>query len=183
MTTASAPTQTADTGERADLLEILRTRRHFLRYATDGLTDGQAAAAPTVSELCIGGLVKHVSKVESAWVDFLLGNGSSLTAEKSWDEWGPEDWAARAAEFQLLPGETLAGILDEYEQVAARTDEQVVEVPDLNATQLLPTAPWFEPGSVRSARQVLLHIAAETAQHAGHADIIRETIDGQKSMG
>lgn len=157
MTTASAPTQTAVTGERADLLEILRTRRHFLRYATDGLTDEQAVAAPTVSELCIGGLVKHVSKVESAWVDFLLGNGSSsLTAEKSWDEWGPEDWAARAAEFQLLPGETLAGVLDEYEQVAARTDEQVVEVPDLNATQLLPTAPWFEPNAVqlRNRREI-----------------------------
>lgn len=183
MTTASAPTQTAVSSERADLLEILRTRRHFLRYAADGLTDEQAAARPTVSELCIGGLIKHVSKVESAWTDFLLGDAAGLTGEKSWDEWGPQEWAARAAEFQLLPGETLAIVLEEYAQVAARTDEQVLAVPDLNAGQLLPTAPWFEPGAVRSVRQVFLHIAAETAQHAGHADILRETIDGQKSMG
>jgi hypothetical protein len=47
----------------------------------------------------------------------------------------------------------------------------------------LPEAPWFEPGAVWSARQVLLQILAETAQHCGHADIIRETLDGQKTMG
>jgi hypothetical protein len=44
-------------------------------------------------------------------------------------------------------------------------------------------APWFPPDGVRSARRVFLHIIAETAQHAGHADILRESIDGQKTMG
>ena len=47
----------------------------------------------------------------------------------------------------------------------------------------LPEAPWFTPGESWSARRVLLHIIAETAQHAGHADIIRESLDGAKSMG
>ncbi len=47
----------------------------------------------------------------------------------------------------------------------------------------LPPAPWFEPGARWSARRVLLHMIAETAQHAGHADIIRESLDGAKSMG
>ena len=47
----------------------------------------------------------------------------------------------------------------------------------------LPNAPWFPPGERRSARRVFLHIIAETAQHAGHADIIRESLDGAKSMG
>ena len=46
-----------------------------------------------------------------------------------------------------------------------------------------PGAPWFEPGATRSARRVFLHVVAETAQHAGHADILREAIDGQKTMG
>jgi hypothetical protein len=64
-----------------------------------------------------------------------------------------------------------------------RTDELLATLPDLNTTQPLPEAPWFQPGARWSARRVLLHIATETAQHAGHADIIRESLDGAKSMG
>ena len=67
--------------------------------------------------------------------------------------------------------------------MAARTDELVESLPDLDLSHPLPPAPWFAPGATRSARRVFLHIVAETAQHAGHADIIRETIDGQKTMG
>lgn len=43
----------------------------------------------------------------------------------------------------------------------------------------LPEAPWNEPGGVRSVRQVLVHVIAETAPHAGHADFLRESIDGR----
>ena len=67
--------------------------------------------------------------------------------------------------------------------MAQRTDELVTSLPSLDASQPLPEAPWFPPGARRSARRVFLHIVAETAQHAGHADIIRETIDGSKTMG
>jgi hypothetical protein len=78
--------------------------------------------------------------------------------------------------------ESLAGLLARYDEVAAATDELVLSV-DLDALQPLPKAPWFEPGASWSARRVFAHVLAETAQHAGHADILRETIDGQKSMG
>ena len=84
-------------------------------------------------------------------------------------------------DFRMLPGETLAGIVERYEQVAARTEEIIAAVPDLSATHPLPEAPWHEPGAVRSVRRVLMHVIAETTQHAGHADILRETLDGQKS--
>ncbi len=70
-----------------------------------------------------------------------------------------------------------------YDEVAAETDELVRTLPDLDAAQPLPEAPWFERGASWSARRVLLHIIAETAQHAGHADILREAIDGAKTMG
>jgi hypothetical protein len=53
----------------------------------------------------------------------------------------------------------------------------------LESLDELPAAPWFEAGARWSARRVLQHILAETAQHAGHADIVREGIDGAKSMG
>jgi hypothetical protein len=85
-------------------------------------------------------------------------------------------------EFRLLPDETLADVLAAYEKVAARTDA-LVESLDLDTAYPLPPAPWFAPGATRTVRRVFLHIVAETAQHSGHADIIRETIDGQKTMG
>ncbi|MDT7712983.1 MAG: hypothetical protein QOG46_1677 [Pseudonocardiales bacterium] len=74
-------------------------------------------------------------------------------------------------------------MLDQYEKVARRTDRVVAELPDLDISHPLPEAPWFEPGARWSVRRVLLHIVAETAQHAGHADIIRESLDGARSMG
>ena len=178
MTSAITRDETA-TGERADLLAMLTKERFFLRHTTRDLTDEQAGARPTASELCLGGLVKHVSAVERGWVDFIL-NGPSPS--KDFANMTEEDFAKRADEFRLLPGETLAGVLAEYAEVAARTDELVGTV-SLDASHPLPVAPWFPPGERWSARRVLMHIVAETAQHAGHADIIRESIDGAKTMG
>jgi uncharacterized damage-inducible protein DinB len=175
-----AGTQTALTGERADLAETLNAHRGFLRQTAQGLTDEQAAASPTVSELCIGGLIKHVTSVERRWVRFIV-EGPSAMGSTNWQD--PAAMQAYADGFRMLPGETLAGLLDDYETAAAETAELLAALPDLDATQLLPEAPWFPPGARRSARRVLLHIIAETSQHAGHADIIRESIDGAKTMG
>jgi hypothetical protein len=162
-------------GERADLLETLARHRALLRGTVRGLTDEQAAQRTTVSELCLGGLIKHVSATERGWASFIVGGAAAMR-----DAAGGEDWAAG---FRMLDGETLAGLLDGYEEVARRTDELVATLPDLDGSHALPEAPWFEPGARWSARRVLLHVIAETAQHAGHADIIRESIDGAKSMG
>ena len=173
----TAPTST----ERADLLETLAKHRYFLRFTVRDLTDEQAAARPTASELCLGGLIKHVSEVESGWIDFIIDGPSAMDrTSEEWDGQAAEDWLAR---FRMQPGETLTGLLARYERVAQRTDELVLNLADLDASHALPDAPWFEKGARWSARRVLLHIIAETSQHAGHADIIRETLDGSKSMG
>ncbi len=97
-------------------------------------------------------------------------------------EWSEEAMADYGNQFRMLEGETLEGVLAAYEMVAARTDALVLSA-DLDKRWPLPEAPWFEKGATRSVRQVFLHVAAEIAQHAGHADIIRETVDGKKSMG
>jgi uncharacterized damage-inducible protein DinB len=175
--TTQAP---AATGERADLLAALAKQRHFLRFTTRDLTDEQAGQRATAGELCLGGLIKHVSSVERFWVNFILEGPSAMPDFTTWTE---ADYARRADEFRLLPGETLAGVLADYDEVARRTDELVSALPDLGATQPLPRAPWFEADAQWSARRVLMHVIAETAQHAGHADIIRESLDGAKSMG
>jgi hypothetical protein len=161
--------------ERADLLESLATHRHFLRFTVRGLTDEQATTRPTASELTLAGLIKHVAGTEAAWVRFIEGGPEAMSGD-----WSPEAWAR---EWRLEPGETLASTLDHYATVAAHTDALVVSLPDLDVSHPLPSAPWFQPGARRSARRVFLHLIAETAQHAGHADILRETIDGQKTMG
>ncbi|MFF2362558.1 DinB family protein [Streptomyces sp. NPDC058122] len=168
------------TGERADLLEVLAKHRGFLRFTTRDLSDEEAGRRTTASRLCLGGLIKHVAAVERTWVRFIVDGPSVMPDFTNMTE---ADWARRADEFRMLPGETLAGVLADYAEVARRTDELVVTLPDLDATQPLPEAPWFEPGGRWSARRVLMHIIAETAQHAGHADIIRESLDGAKTMG
>jgi uncharacterized damage-inducible protein DinB len=165
-------------GERADLLAALAKNRYFLRHTLRGLTDEQAAQRTTVSELCLGGLIKHVAATERQWIRFILEGPSAMG---NWeDEGGVNDWLAG---FRVLEGETVAGLLDDYEEIARRTDELVAQLPDLDIAHPLPEAPWFERGARWSARRVLLHVIAETAQHAGHADIIRESLDGAKSMG
>ncbi|MDT7707648.1 MAG: hypothetical protein QOG20_3255 [Pseudonocardiales bacterium] len=164
------------TNERGDLLESLTAHRGFLLHTVQGLTDDQARQRTTVSELTLGGLVKHVARTEKGWVDFILDGPSSM-------EMTEDSYAEHADGFVLREDETLAGVLAEYEKIAQRTDELVRTLPDLGAAQPLPEAPWFTPGATRSARRVFVHIVAETAQHAGHADILREAIDGQKTMG
>jgi uncharacterized damage-inducible protein DinB len=164
------------TAERADLLETLRAHRFFLRNTARDLTDEQAGTRSTVSELTIGGLIKHVAIIESGWADFIQNGPAAV-------EMTEDSYAEHARGFQMLEGETLQVLLDRYEEVARRTDELVATLPDLDLSHPLPPAPWFAPGATRSARRVFMHIVAETAQHAGHADIIREAIDGAKSMG
>jgi len=159
--------------ERSDLLETLSKHRGFLRYTVRDLTDDQAAKRTTVSELCLGGLIKHVATTEERWMLFAVGGATAMESAPVLD------WAAG---FQMADGETLAGLLDRYDEVAGRTAELVATL-DLDTSHPLPVKPWTEPGASWSVRRVLLHMIAETAQHAGHADIIREAIDGQKTMG
>jgi hypothetical protein len=161
--------------ERDDLIEALTAHRGFLRHTVQGLTDEQARRRLTVSELTLGGLIKHVAQTEKGWADFIVDGPQTMAMTE-------DSYAEHADGFVLREDETLEGVLADYEKIAARTDE-LVRTCDLDATQPLPEAPWFPPNATRSARRVFVHIVGETAQHAGHADILRETLDGQKTMG
>jgi hypothetical protein len=82
----------------------------------------------------------------------------------------------------------LGGLINHVAQVEQGWADFIEHGPRANGYSLdishpLPDAPWFEPGACWSARRVALHILAETAQHSGHADIIRESLDGAKTMG
>ncbi|WP_329107354.1 DinB family protein [Micromonospora sp. NBC_01699] len=176
--------------ERTELLAELANARSALTKSILGLGDEQAGERPTVSALCLGGLVKHVASIEEGWLRFVVEGPSALPYDLpdgvTWADFTAgtarefPQWAIdHQNNFRMLPGETLAEIITRYERVAARSEEIIAAVPDLSATHPLPEAPWHEPGAVHSVRRVLLHVIAETAQHAGHADILRETLDAQ----
>jgi hypothetical protein len=166
------------TDERSDFLSALEKHRGFLRQTLNGVTEEEAGRRTTVSELCLGGIVKHVTQVEERWVDFIQRGPEAMGGG-----FDPEAVQAHLDTFRMLEGDTVANLLERYGDAATRTAKVVNELPSLDVTHPLPEAPWFEQGASWSARRVLLHILAESAQHAGHADIIREALDGAKTMG
>jgi uncharacterized damage-inducible protein DinB len=156
--------------EREGLLAYLAQMRLVMRIAAYGLTDEQARLAPTAGALTVGGLVKHVAAVERSWMNTMLQRRPPA------DE-GQQDYEAN---FRLGPDETLADALASYEEAAKETDAIIAGIADLGQPVPVPQdAPWF-PKDVEawSVRWVLLHLIQETARHAGHADIVRESIDG-----
>ena len=158
--------------EREGLLTYLGQQRLALRLTAHGLTDDQARATPTASPLSVGGLIKHVATVERGWMDTVLQR------DREWSA------ANHRASFRLTPGETLADILDLSDQAAQETDSIIAEIPDLGQTVPVPQGVTWLPGDVTawSVRWVLLHLIEETARHAGHADIIRESLDGATAL-
>lgn len=178
--------------DRYELLAALAAARSALTTTVRELGDEQAGERPTVSALCLGGLIKHVASTEEEWLRFVTEGPSAMRYDLpdgvTWADFAAgtarefPQWAIdHQNDFLMLPGETLAGILERYTEIAATTEKIVLAVPDLSVTHPLPEAPWNEPGAVRSVRRVLMHLIAETAQHAGHADILRETLDGARS--
>ncbi len=163
------------TDERELLLAYITQQRDGVRNASYGLTDEQARMTPTRSALSIGGLIKHVAFVESGWIDTMLGRTGSAGGDDF--EASQDDYADN---FVLGSDETLAGALDAYAAVAAETEAAVAGIDDLGQAVPVPKGvPWY-PDDVEawSVRWVLLHLIQETARHAGHADIVRESIDG-----
>lgn len=177
MTAESNDASPTEGDERSDLLDALNKHRSLLLATVQGLSDEQAIRRTTVSELCLGGILKHVTRMEQRWAGFIRRGPAAMSSSN------PESMAAHAASFRVEPGDTLAALVVSYGEAARATDLLVKEVPSLDESHRLPDAPWFKAGSRWSARRVFLHILAELSQHAGHADIIRESLDGQKTMG
>jgi hypothetical protein len=153
------------TDERQLLLAYVAQQRDGVRYAAHGLTDEQARLAPTASPLTVGGLVKHAAQMERSWIDTALQRESA-----------PVDYDAG---FRLGDGESLADALADLEAAGRETETAFARLGLDDPVPVPRGVPWF-PDDVEawSVRWVLLHLVEELARHAGHADIIRESIDG-----
>jgi len=161
--------------ERQTLINFLRFQQDAFAAVAHGLTDEQARSTPSVSALSIGGLIKHVTAVQAGWVSRAMA----------------------APDFPPRDTRPMAEIMAEYaDQYVMHEDEKLGDLlaalraqnavalqafAHLDLDTLVPVpheVPWF-PSDIDhwSVRWVGMHIIEELSRHAGHADIIRESID------
>ncbi len=161
----SGPTATS-----ADLKRYLQGGRDALVRALDGLSEYDVRRPMTPSGTNLLGLVKHLSGVELGYLSSAVGRPApTLPWEEDGSVWDGADMWARAQESREW-------LLDLYREAWARSDAAIAELPLDH-----PAAPSWWPEETRSTSfgHLLVRVVAETAQHAGHAEIIRELLDGQ----
>ncbi len=166
--------QPARLDEAAALSAFLREQVEAVRTAAHGLTEDEARRTPTRSDLSIGGILKHLSTVWSIW----QRREACARGERGW-ELTEADYEQFYGGFALSNEETLALALADYDAATAALVDAVT-TSDPGEETLEAPAPWFgrfEPTPV-TFRVVALHLVEEFARHAGHADIIREQLDG-----
>ncbi|MFD4690757.1 DinB family protein [Streptomyces sp. NPDC058463] len=158
------------TPETEGILTALRDARRLLLITVQDITDTQVAERSTVSELTLGGILNHLTQGERVWTH-IMTDTSGRTPDGMWD----------MTQYLAPEGATVDSLRAAYAESARATDEAYAKA-DPDAEVRLPEAPW-EPGVVHHwpVRRILLHLLQETAQHAGHADIIRESLDGASS--
>ncbi|GAA4208096.1 DinB family protein [Actinocatenispora rupis] len=156
-------------GERADLLRILTEQRDTLLVTVDGITDEQARQRSTVSELTLGGLVRHLDRCYRTWLAIMAGRGPEMTAAEMVD---PD-------QYRMRDEETVAGLVAAFRATFDELAAALDAADDLDRTVPLPVMPWATGDPQHwSLRYIVLHLFRETSHHSGHADIIREALDG-----
>jgi uncharacterized damage-inducible protein DinB len=154
--------------EQDGLLAYLAQMRYVLRLTAFGLTDEQLRSPASASPLTVGGLIKHCASTEEGWMATVRG------------ERQPVDYGAYEANFALAEGERIEDVLARYDVIAQATEKTVKDLADLDhQVPVDHSVPW-NPADLDhwTLRWVLLHLIQETGRHTGHADIIRESVDG-----
>ncbi|HEY0249451.1 MAG TPA: DinB family protein [Gryllotalpicola sp.] len=159
-------------GQKRVLLHYLQRQRDALVWKLDGLSERQARWPVTPTGTNLLGLVKHVALMEYGYFGEVFGRAAHdpliIDLETAEDN----------ADFWATPGESIADVVDFFRRAWANTDDCVAALP-LDATGTVPW--WPEERRHPSLHTVLVHQLQESARHAGHADILRETID--RSVG
>ena len=160
---------TTSEAERVDLLHVFNMQRDNLLIAVRGVSDEQARTRSTVSELTLGGIIKHVTRGEVFWTRLMTKRDGAIP-----------DGMLDMSQHVMGEDETIAGLIDAYVAASKATDAAVHALPDLDVEVPLPRWPWAPdaPAVLWTGRRVLLNLLRETSHHCGHADIIREAIDG-----
>jgi uncharacterized damage-inducible protein DinB len=149
-----------DADERTTLLAFLRYLREAVVAKLDGLPDRDVRSPGVPSGTSLLGLVKHLTGVELNWFAWsYAGEGG----ENPWDD-----------DLTMTESDTTASVLAAYREAAGRSDRIIDNAPDLDRPGVRSLRETPPP----SLRWILVHLIEETGRHAGHADILREQLDG-----
>jgi hypothetical protein len=160
--------------DKAILHRYLKTRRAQLLAKLDGLGEYDVRRPVTPTGTNLLGLVKHVASVELGYFGEVFGRPSGL--DVAW----LDDDAEPDADMWATPAETRADIIALHRFSADHSDA-TIEAIALDAPGVVPW--WPEERKHVTLQQILVHMGSETAQHLGHADILRELIDGAAGQG
>jgi uncharacterized damage-inducible protein DinB len=162
--------------ERSALREFMAFHQSAYFAVSYGLTDEQARSAPSASALSVGGLVKHVTGMQRTWMARVAAAPGTPPRDDRPREQITKDFAEQ---HMMRDDESLQGLLSAFEAQNAES-LRLVETADLDAPVPVPQdIPYFPKNQKPwSVRWVILHVINELARHAGHADIVRETVDG-----
>ncbi|WP_026208703.1 DinB family protein [Catelliglobosispora koreensis] len=155
---------------KADLLDYLQGARRAMVWKLDGLSEYDVRRPLTPTGTNLLGLIKHLARGEFGYFGETFGRPSAVTPQ--WPEDG-QSWEA-----WVLPTESRESIVGLYRQAWAHADATIEALP-LDAVGQVP---WWGEGGEVTLHQILVHMTAETQRHAGHADIIRELIDGSVGL-
>ncbi|HVQ96413.1 MAG TPA: DinB family protein [Mycobacteriales bacterium] len=145
------------TGEVEQLRAALDGLRASVLTKLAGLSEADARRSTVDSGTNLAGLVQHLTFVESKWFEEIVAGGKASRSRRS---------------MQVDPAVSLRTLRAGYRAACAASNEIIAAVGDADA-------PVTRDGKARDLRSVMLAVIEETARHAGHADIIREQIDGQ----
>jgi hypothetical protein len=176
--------------EREAISTFLRQQHDGFRFAAHGLTDEQAHRVPSASAITIANLVKHVTHTERTWMERARAGGAlsadarPIEERAAWSHGETGRSPGSAKEYGIdwnADGVTIEDLMAAFDEVAHDTEAAALDE-SLDLDQPVPVprdAPWF-PKDVEawSVRWVYFHLIEELARHAGHADIVREHLDG-----
>lgn len=149
--------------------------RATIRLQTSGLSDEQLTQTLPPSDLTLGGMLKHLAFVEDYWFSYNLAANDPAPPWDSapWDDDPDWDWHSAAGTPHAELDALLAAAIERSD---ACLDAALAQDPDLGRRVARPRPP--EKGETATLRWVLVHMVEEYARHAGHADLIRQSIDG-----
>ena len=167
--------ETFRSDELTSMLGMLNAQRDIIRAKTTGMTAEQLAAPHPTTAMTLGGLLRHLTRVEYSWS---VRVWAGLPPEEPWASapWSDDDdwdwrWSADEDPHELRRA---------WEAACSRTDEIIRAHPDLDAEAAVqPHVKYEGPDAWVTRRYVILHLIEEVARHAGHADLLAEAIDGR----
>jgi hypothetical protein len=160
-------------GTKADLHRYLQVGREALVWKLEGLSEYEIRRPMTPTGTNLLGIVKHVASVEAGYLGDIFGR--PFTEPMPWTDEGAE----ANADMWATAEESREDIVGLYRRVWAHSDA-TVEAFDLTAVGRVPW--WPEGKNEVTLHRLLIHMIAETHRHAGHADVVRETIDGAAGL-